>query len=294
MIKVYLPQLKKDSIGGGWTFSRNLQKVLFGRVEFTDDLKNCDLVFITGATMMTREALNEITNLNKKVILRVDNIPKESRNRGCGFSRLKKSAEIANVIIYQSKWAKEYAGFYLGDGEVIYNGVDTTIFSPNGEEIVIPEHTDIYLFDAHSSNENKRFEEARYIFNNYWRSDRNSQFWILGHNWADKQIMKEMKEYNYDFFDGEVVKEIDVIPDQFELAKLLRSAKALIYPSFCDACPNMVLEALGCGLKVVGVNKEGGTIELINGFEDGSLDISLYRMGEEYYNLINKIYGSQL
>lgn len=287
MTKIFIPQADRKIIGGGWTFNRNfitgIKRLNIKRMsndfEIVADIKDCDVILITGATMVDTADLEQAKKDGKKIILRVDNIPRESRNRGCGFSRLKKSAGLADKIVYQSKWAKEYAGYYLGDGEVIYNGVDTEIFKKNGEKLDT-NGKDIYLFDAHSSNENKRFEEARYIFNKIWRHDKNAEFWILGNKWAPSEQAKEMRKYNYDFFDGEVVNEIDVIENQLELAKILRSAIALIYPAFADACPNIVLEAMACGCKITGVNMIGGTGEL------AGVDFSLERMINQYLQII--------
>ena len=77
-----------------------------------------------------------------------------------------------------------------------------------------------------------------------------------------------------------MVWEFGVVSSRKELAKIYRSADALIFPAFADACPNVVLEARASGLQIIGVNYVGGTKELLD-----LKDISLERMGQEYLSL---------
>jgi glycosyltransferase involved in cell wall biosynthesis len=126
----------------------------------------------------------------------------------------------------------------------------------------------------HSSNPNKRFEEAKYIF---------SKEWIKNNGDCELNLVGRLdgKEYNYDFIRGENVKNLGEIVDRVEMSNIYSKCKYLIYPAFADSCPNTVLEARACGCEIIGVNEIGGTKELL----DSELDISLERMGNEYYNL---------
>lgn len=279
-MRVYITSGNRISVGGGWTFNQNLKNGLKDKVEFVDNVNQADIFLIAGLTQVDKNEVELAKELGLKIIFRVDNIPKPSRNRGLDVvGKLKYYSSISETTIYQSAWARKYAGYYSGDGTIIYNGVDTKLFNKNGDKILRPVDKTIYLFVNHSSNENKRFEEAKYIFSMLWRENKNSELWLVGRF--------EGKEYNYDFVDGEVVRDLGVVEDRNELAKIYRSADKLIYPAFIDACPNVVLEARASGLEIIGVNPEGGSVELLS----ESLDISLDRMCDEYYALFNLIHG---
>ena len=164
---------------------------------------------------------------------------------------------------------------------MIYNGVDTSLFQPNGDKLSIDSTKQIFLFVNHSSNENKRWEEAHYLFSELWKDNKNTELWLVGRF--------ENEQYNFDFIRGEKVRNFGTVENRNELAKIMRSANFLIYPAFADSCPNTVLEARASGLEIIGINNTGGTIELLN----PDLDISLDRMGREYLSLFNLILGDK-
>ena len=108
-MKIYLPhRAKTGTIGGGWRFTENIIKALRNKVEWVDDLKECDLYFIPGPTLAERDEVQKAKHYNKKIVLRVDNIPRNSRNRNTGTSRLYDFAQMSDVVIYQSQWAKNF------------------------------------------------------------------------------------------------------------------------------------------------------------------------------------------
>jgi len=129
-MKIYLPKRARDGdMGGGWQFSRNIQQALADQVEFVDDPSICDIFFISGPTLATRDEGRLAKAAGKKIVLRVDNIPRNSRNRNTGTSRLYDFAQIADAIIYQSNWARDFIiPFIKRDGPVILNGADQSIF----------------------------------------------------------------------------------------------------------------------------------------------------------------------
>lgn len=286
MIKVYIPNKSKQSIGGGWTFLRNLKKGLKGRVEFTDHWQACDIVFIMGVTVIDLEELRQAQEHGKKIILRVDNVPRKSRNRGLRpnpAERLKIIAQMADIVIYQSEWSKRYAGPLCGSGEVIYNGVDTDIF--HDTENPDQERKNRYLYAYHSrGNELKQFWLAHYYFQLEARKNPQAEFWIInnfGAEWPD------LLNANLDFWNGEKWKYLGVVEDSGLMADIMRKCQFLIFPSTVEACPNTVLEARACGMKVLypASSLVSGTEELLK----DDLDISLSRMSDEYYSLFQLI-----
>lgn len=281
-MNIYVTQLdRKNVVGGGWTFNQNLKKALKDKVYFVDKLEDADIFLISGVTMTERGQIDYAKAHNIPIIFRVDNIPKPSRNKRTDISaRLKQYSQVAEVVVYQSQWSKNLLEDICGDGMVIYNGVDTDLFNKDGEKNPPINDKKKFLCVQHSSNPNKRFDEVKHIFTKKWRElEGNCELWLVGRF--------EGQEFNYDFIRGEKVRDLGVIEDKEEMAKVYRSADALIYPSFADSCPNTVLEARASGLEIIGVNHEGGTKELLL----ASLDISIQRMALEYLNLFKLITG---
>jgi len=276
-MKIYNPNISKQTLGGGHTFRRNLEKALSGKVEFVNTWPECDIFLISSVTIVDKGEVHEAKKAGKKIVLRVDNMPRKSRNsRMSPAERMKEFAEMADAVIYQSKWALKWIGSYLGQhGFIIRNGVDTDIFYPLG----IKEEKDYkkFLMIQYNRDENKRMTEAFDMFSKEWMEDSNNQLEIVGN------FSPELVGANFDFFRGEGYNYWGVIEDRMQLANIMRSCDILLYPSYSDACPNTVIEAKSCGMKVwhhghAGVG-EAASIE----------DPSLKRMGNEYLELFNKI-----
>jgi len=283
-MKLYITQLNRNNvIGGGWTFNHNLVKALKmvnKDISFVDKVEEADVYFISGITQTEKGEVDTAVAKNIPIVLRVNGVPKPSRNRIDIPKRFKDYADKAEVIVYQSEWSKDYTGYYLGEnrsGITIYNGVDTEVFRPYGDRLAKDSTKTIYLCVQHSSNANKRFEEVLHIFSKLWQDDKNIELWLVG-RFAGK-------EHNYDFIDGEVVRDFGVV-DKKEMAKIMRTADTLIYPSYADSCPNVILEAIASEMEIIGTNEEGGTKELLE-----MKDISLERMGLEYNSLFKLIRG---
>ncbi len=282
-MKVYIANNSKQQIGGGWTFLDNLKKGLSGKVEFVDNWRDCDIYFIASSSMVSDDKeVKEATCSGKKIVLRVDNLPRNSRNRNTGTSRLLRYSNIADLIIYQSNWAKDYiSNFTKKDGIVIYNGVDTELFNPNGAKIA-KEGSPQYLYLRFNRDETKRWDEAWYEFQGIYFRNPNAHLWIVGN------FSSELTEYNFDFFGGAEnrYKFWGIINNKEFLAQIYRSADILLIPYFNDACSNTLLEGIASGLKIETClsGLTGGTKELLN-----LRDISLERMTNEYLEAFKKL-----
>lgn len=260
MIRIYIPNNSRQSIGGGWTFLQNIKSAL--DAEFVTTVQEADLVLITGATMTQRSEIMWAKDNGIPVAFRVDNIPKDSRNRGTAFSRMLDFAKVADLIIFQSEWARDYAGWWFEDNGVditnksviIYNGVDASAFYEDETERV----KDRYLYVQFNRDENKRMPEAFYTFHQAHRKNKEAELYLIG------QFSSELINYNFDFFAGENITYLGVIDHREQLGDMMRSCEYLLFPAFADAAPNTVQEAVACGCKVIGVNEVGGTKEVLS------------------------------
>lgn len=287
-MKIYLPNISEQAIGGGWTFLRNLAEGLSSSVEFVTDWKECDIYFICSVTLADRNEVEEVAESGKVIIFRVDNIPKKSRNkRSRVYDNMKRYAELSDMIVFQSEWARNYAGWLCWPNEktewsniIIYNGVNDSVFNP----MPIPEDYEEgrplkYLYVQYNRDENKRFPEAAYYFHMRYRQDPNISLTLVGK--FSPENFNEDGTPHFDFFGKENIEYIPPVNNPEEMASIYRDHDILLFPAFADAAPNTVLEARACGLRVECVNPIGGTKEML----DPELDISSTRMCTEYYEL---------
>jgi len=280
-MKIYIPQRARQGIGGGWRFTENIQKALKDKVVFVNRLKDCDIYFIPSSTLAERKEVEEAKRLGKKIVLRIDNIPRNSRNRNTGTSRLYDFAQMADEVIYQSEWSREFIMPFIKKwGEVILNGVDTTIFKPDGK-FIDKQGNPQYLYVRYSSDETKRWELAWYWFQKEYFKNPDAHLWIVG------RFSVELRRYHFDLFGGaeKRYKYFGLIENPFELAKIYRSADVLLCPYSNEACSNVVAEALACGLKIkYQPNDSGGIPEQIK-----VGPIPLEEMGEKYLKIFKKV-----
>jgi glycosyltransferase involved in cell wall biosynthesis len=282
MIKIYLPNNSRPQLGGGWTFLSTFKKYASrAGVEFVSTWQECDVVLVSGVTLVDPDEIAQAKLAGKPIIFRVGNVPRKSRNRrNTPSARMKEIAEISDVVIHQSEWSKRYCMPLVGDGPVIYNGVDTEIFTPVKEK---PDH-ERWLFAYHNKNETKNFWTAYFMFQNRFRENPNAEFWFVYDFGRDQE---ELEKANYDFWNGEKFLHVPRPETPETMAALLCQCTHYVHPAVADACPNQVLEARACGLEVIGYANDSlaGTYELLN----PKLDISAKRMVEEYLGVIKLV-----
>lgn len=280
MKKIFIPNQSKQTLGGGFIFIENLKKGLqtSGLGKLVNTWQECDAVLIASVTMTDRKEIDEAKAAKKKIILRVDNMPKDSRNRGTAFSRMKDYGKTADFIIFQSEWAREYVGSWLefnhgvnlNKSKVIYNGVDTEFFYFKDDPNKRPEN---YIFISFNNDENKRYPEAAYYF--YQKSFEAKKakkplplLKIVG-NLANK----DLPGYKFDFFNDEKIEYTPPINDRKKVGDMLRSCKYLLFPAFADASPNTISEAMACGCKPELINPVGGSQEVVDQYSKKILTI---------------------
>lgn len=301
-MQIYIPNLDQDSIGGGWTFLRNFLKSMGQDIQLAHSVADCDILFICGPTVVSREIVEQAKALKKKIVFRVDNIPEDYRNRGTAISRLKDFSAAADAVVYQSKWAREYVMSLTGvDGTVIYNGVDKSIFNKDGRD---PNAQDV-LYIRSSTNENKRWQEAKYIFRMKYFIHQKTEVPDGCYHCAGPEGLKlvvvgnfndYIKLYSDDFitryrlglFPDEPYFYHGQVKDPVKMAAIFRSCRVVLTPYYNDACSNVVLEARASGCKIDPCDSGmfGGTKELIE-LPDEMIGID--RMAKEYLGLFKLV-----
>jgi glycosyltransferase involved in cell wall biosynthesis len=278
-MKIFIANQSKQKIGGAWSFID-----YFSKYYKLSDYETSDIYFIAGATMVEREAVIKAKADNKRIVLRVDNMPKNSRNRNTGFNRLFDYANLADLVIYQSQWAKDYIKYFIKkDGLVIYNGINTDIFKKDGNKWPRGKGK-VYMYSRYNRDDSKRLDEAFYYFHQYWRKNKDIELWLMG------RFAEDLIAYNFDFVDNENIKWLGILEKQEEIAMFMRSTDVLLCPFFNDACSNTVIEALCCGCQIDTClsGNTGGTKEILELHKQG-FDWSAKRMINEYINEFKKL-----
>lgn len=262
-------------------------------VRIVDKWQDCDIVMITGATMTNRDEIREAKAAGKKIVFRIDNMPKDSNNRGTAFSRMRDFILMSDFLIFQSWWAQDYVGWWaenkvgspllkMGQYKIIYNGVDEEFFYYKDDPLT--RRGNKYLYVQYNRDENKRFAEAAmYFHKEVYRNNPNAELNIVG------KFSPEMIEYGFNFFSGEKIVYDPPIENPQDMGDIMRMCKYFLFPAYADASPNTLNEALACGLRPLLINKEGGSKEIYGRYLEGINPYSIQTMNKEYYEVFKKV-----
>lgn len=257
-MKILIPHDSNKFQGGGSTFISNFTKAInkYGH-EVVEGNSAYDVLFIAGATLTDREQVIQAKKEGKTIILRVDNLLEDRKNRSTGMPRLLDYADLCDVIVYQSEWAKRLLSPLLGNGIVIYNGVDTEIFYPRKTK---KDWKNIRIFySKYSRNEVKQFHQVQYWWREY-NVERKADTLVMVGRFADDYLRID---HPFDFHNDEQYEYRGVISESKSLADILRGCDIAFLPYMYDACSNTVLEAQACGLPVL-YSQTGGTPEIVD------------------------------
>ncbi len=178
--------------------------------------------------------------------------------------RLALAYHAADHVIYQSHFCKISAERFLGSrkgpGQILFNPVDTTLFTPSPtrhslQPVILVSGSHMFKYRLESAvmalaELRKTEPQARMIVaGRYcWRPDEP----------ACKQEIQQL---------AEAVGVNDCIDwrgayTQAQAPELLREADLLLHPKYNDPCPRLVVEAMSCGLPIV-FSDSGGMFELV-------------------------------
>lgn len=149
----------------------------------------------------------------------------------------------------------------IKDVEVVYNGVDTSLFVP----AVTKEKNEPYILYTGALHSNKGIPDlirsAVYVLKKY----PDTRFIITGRGPSETSLRKLVHDLKLDHnvrFVGYV--------DRPQLIKLYQNASILVLPSYYEGLPTTILEAMACGIPVIGTNVYG-TAEAISDGQTGLL-----------------------
>lgn len=278
-MRIHLAKYEPGRQGGGWSFQGN-----FAKVFELSEYESADLYFITSASMVSRDEVEQAKRDGKKIVLRIDNIIRNSRNRNTGMSRMYDFAQLADYTIFQSEFSQDLLGPFLQpkNYRVIINAVDQDIFNARGREETDRER---YLFSKYSSDETKNWEMARLAYQLV--ADDSTLLHLVG------RFDGGLEEYNFDFYQGEQYKYWGLVTDQRLMAEIYRQSDYFLYSYFNDACSNTLIEALCCGCEIMdvqGMAHTGGTPEIMRYWQAmGDKFFTLDRLTSQYQEVFNAL-----
>ncbi|MDO8753533.1 MAG: glycosyltransferase family 4 protein [Anaerolineales bacterium] len=176
---------------------------------------------------------------------------------------LKNVLDHADYIIYQSQFCELGAERYLTPPdvphEIIYNPVDTRLFTPDACSEK-PDHLTLLL--GGNQYEKYRLELALKTLKSLHRQVPDAKLIVTGELWLPHdesaawtgKALQEMELKDYVTFTGSYT--------QAEAPLIFSKAHVLLHTKYADSSPGLVLEALACGLPVVYVGN-GGVPELV-------------------------------
>lgn len=205
-----------------------------------------------------RKGLKIVINQNGVAFPAWDGLNYEASNR-----ELKTVIHSADFIVYQSRFCKISAERYLLPPEVpheiIYNPVDTRLFTPDA----CPEKPDaLTLLLGGNQFQQYRLELALNTLKALHREIPNARLMVTGKLWLPDheanewtaRTLRELDLTDYVTFTGAYT--------QAEAPELYSQAHLLLHTQYADSSPGLVLEALALGMPVVHLDN-GGVPELV-------------------------------
>lgn len=278
-MKVYLPPNNLSEVAGANTFLSNLiDYINTTDVDIVDDPRDSDVILIN--IQGDKNLIDIASSYNIPIVQRLDGVfypekHKDYLERNLPIVDIYKN--IATKVIFQSIYSKNQCFEMLGEiprnkYEVIINGVNPTIFYK-------------------SSKKNIKIKKIRFVTTARFRKREMIAPIVKALDLLKKSIDFELvvagpivNDERKIYFDMDDIKrngvthlkQIDPIIEFFdreyikfagslgssEVANLLRESDIFLYSHLNPPCPNSVVEAVACGLPVVGFNS-GSMEELL-------------------------------
>ena len=221
---------------------------------FSKQIKVLIIDYCWFNTKYERLIENHKSKYGSKVIHRIDGLLTEySTKERLELDKLAmRINKIADLTIVQSSYSKSQFtdnNLKLSNTKIIYNSVDPAIFFPIYKKKLNPTKTIRIVSASWSTNKNKGMDDYK---------------------WLDENVNSKVSQnIEYSF-----VGRLDFSPNnmnlispkgQRKLSSIFQNSDIFIFCSKKDPCPNVLLEAIACGLPVIFKNA-GGPKELVKKF----------------------------
>jgi len=261
----------QPGLGGPASFQARFSRVLKDRgYRVTHDILDPVnyAVLVVGGTKYISQ-LRQAKKAGVRIIQRLNGMNWVHRKRNTGvrhFLRaevnnyiLKTIRQMADGIVYQSDFSRDWWNREYGETHtraiVVHNGVDLQEFTPDGSGSRPVDKFRILLVEGNLGGGYEQglltAVEMVQLLNR--RMDKAAQLMVVGKASGDLKAMVSDKGVDIDWK--------GVVPRE-DIPAIDRSAHVLFSADINAACPNSVIEALACGLPVIGYDT-GALKELV-------------------------------
>lgn len=234
---LYIPFQKYDYIGGPSTFMMNLKKYCDdNNFDYSDEYKKEDDVFF--AIKDDINIIKDAKNANKRIIQRLDG--SQIKKEELDYIR-KIYRNYTDYAIFQSEHSKNQCFRSMGKipkkrYEIIFNGVDKSIFYPNKELKIENEFNFVITGNL---IQKYKLEPSIYALDKLFKKY-NFKLHVAG---PVSDEVKKIIDRDYVVYHGALNME--------EIAKLLRKCHVYLFTVANPPCPNSVIEAISTGIPIV-------------------------------------------
>jgi glycosyltransferase involved in cell wall biosynthesis len=238
--------------GGGFYFMRGLESYLAaqGHTVVKQIADRYDVLLMNSWHVGYDDVLEAIRrNPRVRIVHRVDGSSQDYGRGTKGDAKLSLVNPFADLTIFQSEYCRHSTRrkfpVIVHDGPVIHNAVDVDLFSPQGKRAGLPGEGIRLAYVTWSTNPMKGWEDAYTLAEHH----PDLTFILVGRYEAPPDLpnLHVLGRVGHD-----------------ELPRVLRACDAFLAFQRNEACPNVVLEAMACGLPPLYV-ESGATPELVGG-----------------------------
>ena len=265
-------------IHGGKVKIRHLQKI------FTENVNNYNLIYLVSSACppMAEEWVRWAKSRGVKIIWNQDGVAYPAwakyhwKKVNEQFNRM---LNLADYVIYQSEFCRKSADLFLGSvkvpWEIIHNCVDLNIFSPQPQ---IPSLYPWLLLAAGTHQQPERVWIILECLKILKERGKNVRLILAGKmDWPSGE--QQLRKYIQVLGLGDLINRITFF-SQVQAPEIYRKAHLCIHPKYKDPCPTVVIEAMACGLPIIGSNS-GGLPELVG--EQGGILLDVPDSWEKMY-----------
>ncbi|HSX41731.1 MAG TPA: glycosyltransferase family 4 protein [Candidatus Saccharimonadales bacterium] len=272
-MKIFLPFEVKD-IGGTSTFAKKFQAGIekLGHEVFFEFREDYDVLFMI--VQCPFKYLRHAKKAGRPIVQRLDGTYYWAVS-GWRFPLMNAKAAIirhfyTNFSIYQSRYSQECANRFLGEkrpdpSTIIFNGADLDIFSPTGPKKNLRDNpTQTIFFTASAFRRRDQIEPLLAACQKYRQFYSKNFKLVLAGNFVGELegYEKKLARLPYVQLLGKV--------KNFDLAAYERGADAFLFTHLNPPCPNNIIEAMSCGLPIIGLT-DGAMAEIVTSGQNGQL-----------------------
>lgn len=254
----------RDGARGG------MVKVAYMQREFPNSVDRCNLLYLVSSQLRLGARLIAAAGRRRGIpLVWNQNGVAYPGWHGPGWERVNEPMSAllhaADHVFYQSEFCRLSADRFLGQtrgsSEILYNAVDTSVFTPAESPLPV---RPLVLLLAGNQYQRYRLEAAIRTLALIDRSGIDARLLVTGRlSFARDHLAAEHAAVSLCEELG-IREQVTFIGpySQADAPDLFRRAHVLLHPKYNDPCPTVVIEAMACGVPVV-YSASGGVPELV-------------------------------